>query len=116
MKNTPASLEWQDFEKVEMRVGTILEVNDFPQAHKPAYQLIVDFGMDIGVRKSSAQITMRYNKEMLIGKQIIAVVNFPKKQIGNFLSECLVLGSVGNDNDIVLLTTDLKVVNGLRIG
>jgi tRNA-binding protein len=72
--------------------------------------------MDIGVRKSSAQITMRYNKEMLIGKQIIAVVNFPKKQIGNFLSECLVLGSVGNDNDIVLLTTDLKVVNGLRIG
>jgi tRNA-binding protein len=116
MKNTPTSLEWQDFEKVEMRVGTILKVNDFPQARKAAYQLTIDFGTDMGVRKSSAQITTRYAKETLIGKQIIAVVNFPKKQIGNFMSECLVLGSVGNDNDIVLLTTDLKVANGLRIG
>lgn len=115
-KNTTTSLEWQDFEKVEMRVGTVLEVADFPQARKPAYQLTIDFGMDIGIRKSSAQITTLYTKETLVGKQIIAVVNFPKKQIGNFMSECLVLGSVGTDSDIVLLTTDLKAANGLRIG
>jgi len=109
-------LEWQDFEKVAMHVGTIIAVNDFPEARKPAYQLVIDFGTEIGIKKSSAQITKRYAKEDLISKQIIAVVNFPKKQIGTFMSECLVLGSVGNDNDIVLLTSDLKVENGLRIG
>ena len=109
------NLSWQDFEKVEMRVGTILEANDFPEARKPAYQLTIDFGNEIGIRKSSAQITKRYSKEALIGKQIIAVVNFSKKQIGKFMSECLVLGSV-NEDDIVLLTSDLKVENGLRIG
>ena len=109
-------LNWTDFEKVEMRIGTIVEVNDFPEARKPAYQLLIDFGSEIGLRKSSAQITKRYTKESLVGKQIIAVVNFPKKQIGNFMSECLVLGSVGEDNDIVLLTSDVKVDNGLRIG
>lgn len=109
------NLSWQDFEKVEMRVGTILETNDFPEARKPAYQLTIDFGVAIGIRKSSAQITKRYSKEDLLGKQIIAVVNFPKKQIGKFMSECLVLGSV-NEDDIVLLTSDLKVENGLRIG
>ncbi|GAA4023513.1 tRNA-binding protein [Flavobacterium cheonhonense] len=109
-------LNWTDFEKVEMRIGTIVEVNDFPEARKPAYQLLIDFGSEIGLRKSSAQITKRYTKESLVGKQIIAVVNFPKKQIGNFMSECLVLGSVGKDNDIVLLTSDVKVDNGLRIG
>jgi len=109
------NLSWQDFEKVEMRIGTILEANDFPEARKPAYQLTIDFGKEIGVRKSSAQITKRYSKEALIGKQIVAVVNFPKKQIGKFMSECLVLGSV-NEDDIVLLTSDLKVENGLRIG
>ena len=109
------NLSWQDFDKVEMRVGTILEANDFPEARKPAYQLTIDFGAAIGIRKSSAQITKRYSKEALIGKQIIAVVNFPKKQIGKFMSECLVLGSV-NEDDIVLLTSDLKVENGLRIG
>jgi len=112
MENT---LLWSDFEKVEMRIGTILEANDFPKAKKPAYQLTIDFGIDVGIRKSSAQITKNYSKENLIGKQIVAVVNFPKKQIGNFMSECLVLGSVKND-DIVLVTTDLKVANGLRIG
>ena len=111
-----STIQWQDFEKVEMRVGTILEVKDFPEARKPAFQLTIDFGQEIGIKKSSAQITKRYTKEDLIDKQIIAVVNFPKKQIGNFMSECLVLGSVGTDNDIVLLTTDLKVENGLRIG
>jgi tRNA-binding protein len=109
-------LQWNEFEKVEMRIGTLLEVNDFPEARKPAYQLVIDFGNEIGIKKSSAQITKRYSKEDLIGKQIVAVVNFPKKQIGNFRSECLVLGSVGTENDIVLLTSDLKVENGLRIG
>lgn len=107
-------INWNDFEKVEMRVGTILEVNDFPEARKPAYQLSIDFGATIGIKKSSAQITKRYSKEDLIGKQIVAVVNFPKKQIGKFMSECLVLGSVNND-EIVLLTSDLPVENGLRI-
>ena len=109
-------LTWQDFEKVEIRIGTILDVNDFPKAKKPAYQLTIDFGIQMGIKKSSAQITNRYSKESLIGKQIVAVVNFPKKQIGKFMSECLVLGSVGNENDIVLLTSDIKVENGLRIG
>ena len=109
------NLSWQEFEKVEMRVGTILEANDFPEAIKPAYQLTIDFGTVIGIRKSSAQVTKRYSKEALISKQIIAVVNFPKKQIGKFMSECLVLGSV-NEDDIVLLTSDFKVENGLRIG
>ena len=107
-------INWSDFEKIEMRVGTILEVNDFPEARKPAYQLSIDFGATIGIKKSSALITKRYFKEDLIGKQIVAVVNFPKKQIGKFMSECLVLGSVNND-EIVLLTSDLPVENGLRI-
>lgn len=109
-------LSWEEFEKVEMRIGTILEVNDFPEARKPAYQLTIDFGAEIGIRKTSAQITKRYSKEELIGKQIVAVVNFPKKQIGKFMSECLVLGSVGAENDIILLSSDKKVENGLRIG
>jgi len=109
-------ISWNDFEKVEMRVGTIIEVNDFPKANKPAYQLAIDFGTEIGLRKSSAQITKQYSKEELVGKQIIAVVNFPKKQIADFMSECLVLGSVGNDNDIVLLSSDKPVENGLRVG
>jgi tRNA-binding protein len=108
-------ISWNDFEKVEMRVGTILDAKEFPEARKPAYQLSIDFGEAIGIKKSSAQITKRYSKEDLIGKQIIAVVNFPKKQIGKFNSECLVLGSV-NGEDIVLLTSDLKVANGLLIG
>ena len=110
------SLSWQEFEKVEMRIGTIIEVADFPEARKPAYQLTIDFGSEIGIKKTSAQITKRYVKEDLIEKQIVAVINFPKKQIGKFMSECLVLGSVGEENDIVLLTSDVKVGNGLRIG
>ncbi|WP_417351473.1 tRNA-binding protein [Flavobacterium alkalisoli] len=109
-------LTWEEFEKTEMRVGTITAVNDFPEARKPAYQLTIDFGTEIGVRKSSAQITKRYAKEQLTGRQIVAVVNFPKKQIGKFMSECLVLGAMGADNDIVLLAPDFKVENGLRIG
>ena len=109
-------LTWEEFEKIEMRVGTILEANDFPEARKPAYQLRIDFGEAVGIRKTSAQITKRYSKEELIGKQVVAVINFPDKQIGKFMSECLVLGSVGNDNDIVLLSSDQKVENGLRVG
>lgn len=107
-------IQWNDFEKVEMRVGTIIAVYDFPEARKPAYQLTIDFGEEIGIKKSSAQITKRYSKEDLLNKQIIAVVNFPKKQIGKFMSECLVLGSVNGD-EVVLLTSDMKVQNGLRI-
>ena len=109
-------ITWNDFERVEMRIGTILDVQDFPKANKPAYQLTIDFGVELGIKKSSAQITKRYTKEDLLGKQIIAVVNFPKKQIADFMSECLVLGSVGEENDIVLLTSDIRVENGLRIG
>lgn len=109
-------LSWEEFEKTEMRVGTIIEINDFPEARKPAYQLTIDFGAEIGVRKSSAQITKRYSKEDLLSRQIVAVVNFPKKQIGKFMSECLVLGAVGQEGDVVLLAPDFKVENGLRIG
>lgn len=110
------AITWQDFEKVEMRIGTITEVHDFPEARNPAYRLTIDFGPDIGILKSSAQITKRYSKDDLQGRQIVAVVNFPKKQIANFMSECLVLGAVGPDNDIVLLNPDFVVENGLRIG
>ena len=109
-------LTWHEFEKVEMRVGTILEVNDFPEARKPAYQFSIDFGAIIGIRKTSAQITKRYKKEDLINRQIVAVVNFPIKQIGKFMSECLVLGAVGEEGDVVLLAPDFKIENGLRIG
>ena len=109
-------ISWNDFEKVEMRVGTITEVSDFPEARNPAYQLKIDFGPQLGILKSSAQITKRYSKEDLLNRQVIAVVNFPKKQIANFMSECLVLGAVGPKNDIVLLNTDFPVENGLRIG
>ncbi|RBN50939.1 tRNA-binding protein [Flavobacterium psychrolimnae] len=109
-------LTWTEFERVEMRVGTILEINDFPEARKPAYQLTIDFGSIIGIRKTSAQITKRYQKEDLLNRQIVAVVNFPKKQIGKFMSECLVLGAVGEEGDVILLVPDFKIENGLRIG
>ncbi|MBW4360020.1 tRNA-binding protein [Flavobacterium taihuense] len=109
-------LNWSEFERVEMRVGTILEVNDFPEARKPAFQLTIDFGSVIGIRKTSAQITKRYAKEVLVGRQIVAVVNFPRKQIGKFMSECLVLGAVGEEGDVILLAPDFKIENGLRIG
>ncbi|AWA30248.1 tRNA-binding protein [Flavobacterium magnum] len=108
-------LSWTDFEKTDMRVGTIIAAEDFPEARKPAYRLTIDFGPAIGIRKSSAQITKRYRKEDLINRQIVAVVNFPKKQIGKFMSECLVLGAVGQEGDVVLLSPDFHVENGLRI-
>lgn len=110
------NLSWTEFERVDMRVGTILEINDFPEARKPAYQLTIDFGSEIGIRKTSAQITKRYQKEDLLNRQIVAVINFPKKQIGKFMSECLVLGAVGEEGDVVLLAPDFKIENGLRIG
>lgn len=109
-------LTWTEFEKVEMRIGTIVKAEDFPNARKPAYQVMIDFGSEIGMRKSSAQITGLYDKESLVGKQIVAVVNFPPKQIANFFSECLVLGVVGHEQGIVLLTPDQPIPNGLRIG
>ena len=110
-----SSINWSDFEKIDLRVGTILEVRDFPEARNPAYQLHIDFGGEIGILKSSAQITKRYSKEDLLNRQIVAIVNFPKKQIGKFMSECLVLGAVGKEGDVVLLNPDFKVENGTTI-
>jgi len=108
-------LTWDEFEKVEMRAGTILEVLDFPKARNPAWRLVIDFG-ELGIKKSSAQITKCYpQKEELLGKQVIAVVNFPPKQIADFISECLVLGVVGEDKEIILLQPERTVKNGLRI-
>ena len=114
-KNT-SEITWNEFEKVAIHAGTILEVNDFPDAKKPAYQLTIDFGDIIGIKKTSAQITKQYEKATLINRQIVAVVNFPKKQIGKFMSECLVLGAVGLEGDVILLAPETKVENGLRIG
>lgn len=108
-------ISWSDFEKIDIRVGTIIEVNDFANARKPAYQLTIDFG-ELGIKKSSAQITALHNKEALAGKQVIAVVNFPVKQIANFFSECLVLGVYNESNEVVLLQPSLVVKNGCKIG
>jgi len=110
-----SEISWNDFEKIEMHVGTILKAEDFPEARKPAFQMEVDFGESIGIKKTSAQITRRYTKEELPGRQVIAVTNFPVKRIAGFKSECLVLGIVGDDTDVVLLSPDQKVPNGLRI-
>jgi len=108
-------LSWNDFEKVDMRAGTILSAEDFPNAKKPAYQLTIDFG-PLGIKRSSAQITALYKKEELLGKQVIAVVNFPPKQIANFFSECLVLGVYNEKNEVVLLQPSLDVENGRKVG
>ena len=112
---TLEQIEWSDFTKIEMRVGTILSAERFEKAKKPAYQMQIDFGA-YGIKKTSAQITKHYEPESLIGKQIIAVVNFPPKQIANIMSECLVLGAVEDHTSVVLLTPDQKVENGTRIG
>lgn len=108
------AISWADFTKVELRVGTILQVLDFPEARKPAYKIKVDFG-EFGIKWSSAQITKKYTKEELIGRQIMGVINFPKKQIANFMSEFLVTGFADENGDIVLAAVDMPVPNGSKL-
>jgi tRNA-binding protein len=115
MNEESAEISWDDFIKVELRAGTILSSEEFTEAKKPAYRLTIDFGK-FGIRKSSAQITKLYSAGELKGKQVIAVVNFPPKQIATMKSECLVLGVVGPEDEVTLLVPDKKVRNGLRIG
>lgn len=110
MTNT---ITFEDFAKVDLRVGTIIEVHDFPEARNPAYKLTIDFGA-LGIKKSSAQITTLYTKDELLNKQIVAVINFPSKQIGKYMSECLVLGAV-NGKDVILLNPENKVANGSTV-
>ena len=107
-------IDWNDFEKVDIRSGTIIEVSDFPKAKKAAFQLRIDFG-ELGIKNSSAQITDHYDRSSLLNRQVLAVVNFPVKQIANFFSECLVLGIADQEGKIVLLQTDKKVANGQRV-
>lgn len=109
------NIAWSDFEKVILRAGTIIQVQAFPKARKPAYKLTIDFGAH-GIKQSSAQITALYNMEELVGRQVIAVVNFPPKQIADFFSECLVLGVYNENNDVVLLQPERTVQNGGKIG
>jgi len=108
------TIAWHDFEKVELRVGTILEAMDFPQARKPAYKIKVDFG-PLGIKWSSAQITKHYTKEELIGRQILGIVNFPVKQIANFISEFLITGFADDNGDIVLASIEKQVPNGSKL-
>jgi tRNA-binding protein len=108
-------ITWDDFAKIDIRSGTIVEVKDFPNARKPAYQLTIDLGT-LGMKQSSAQITKHYTKEELVGKQILAVVNFPEKQIANFFSQCLVLGVYDENKDVILLQPERKVKNGQQVG
>ena len=109
------TIDWDDFEKVEIRVGTVTSAEPFPEARRPAYKLHIDFGESIGERRSSAQITEHYDADELVGRQVVAVVNFPAKRIANFSSEVLVLGVVGDEGGVVLLSPDKPVPNGLRI-
>lgn len=108
------TINWNDFEKVELRVGTILEVFEFPKARKPAYKMKIDFG-PFGVRMSSAQITKHYTPEALVGRQVVAVINFPEKQIADFMSQCLVTGFTDEQGDIVLTAVERTVPNGTKI-
>jgi len=108
-------IQWEDFEKIDIRVGTITDVQEFPQARKPAYRLTIDFG-GLGIKRSSAQVTDLYDPQQLIGRQVVAVVNFPPKQIANFFSECLVLGVYTDKKEVVLLGPERKVENGWKIG
>ena len=110
-----STITWEDFAKVDMRIGTIINAEIFKEVKRPAYKLMIDFG-EIGIKKSSAQITKLYQPEKLIGKQVVAVVNFPAKQIANMMSECLVIAGVGQENDIVLLQPERKMLNGTKIG
>ncbi len=108
-------IEWDDFTKVEIRIGTIIAVEEFPKARNPAYKLMVDFGEEIGVKKSSARITDLYGKDDLLGKQVVGVVNFAPKQIGPFMSECLITGFHREDGAVVLAVPDQKVGNGAKL-
>lgn len=108
-------IKYEDFEKVDIRSGEIIKVEDFPEARKPMYKLTIDFGSEIGTKKSSAQITKHYTKEELVGKQVIGVVNFPPKQIGPFISEVLTLGLADENDDVVLLTPTKKVPLGKKM-
>ena len=114
-KLTPM-ITWADFEKIDIRSGTIVEVKDFPKARKPAYQLVIDFGKELGRKNSSAQITVHYKKEELLGRQVVAVINFPPKRIADFVSECLVLGVYDENKDVILLQPGIPVSNGQKIG
>ena len=108
-------INWDDFRKVEIRIGTIIEVNVFPEAHNPAYKIKVDLGKNIGIKKTSAQITDLYSKEDLINKQVLVVVNLSPKKIGPFISECLITGFYNDNNSVVLATVDKKLQNGLLL-
>ena len=110
-----SDITWNDFEAVELRVGTIVEVEDFPEARRPAYKLKIDFGGELGIKKSSAQITQLYTRAELLGKQIIAVTNFPPKQIGPIRSEVLVTGFYGEDGAVTLAVPDKPTSNGNRL-
>ncbi len=109
------TISWQDFEQVDLRIGTITDVQDFPEANKPAYKLKIDFGEEIGIKKSSARITDLYSKRKLIGKQVIGVTNFPPKQIGPIMSECLITGFYNDENNVVLAGPDEPVPNGSKL-
>ena len=108
-------IDWSDFQKVDIRVGTIVDIEDFPEARRPAYKLKVDFGHELGIKKASAQITALYTKEELLGKQVLAVVNFPPKQIGPIMSECLVTGLHRPDGSVELSAVDMELPNGTRL-
>lgn len=111
---TQKEITWAEFAAIEMRIGTIITAEVFKEAKNPSYKMTIDFG-DLGTRKTSAQITKNYKPEELIGKQVVAVVNFPSKQIANTMSECLVLGAVANEKDVILLQPEKKVENGQKI-
>ena len=109
-------ISWQDFEKVELRVGTVVAAEPFPEARKPAYKLTVDFGPEVGIRNSSVQITEHYTLDELKGRQVVGVVNFPPKRIGPFMSECLITGFYREDGTVILVVPDKAVPNGAKIG
>ncbi|CAN5212503.1 hypothetical protein BH10PLA2_BH10PLA2_08650 [soil metagenome] len=115
MAESPAEIQWSDFERVDLRIGTVTAVENFPEARRPAYKLWIDFGPDIGIRKSSAQLTIHYTREQLLGRQVLAVLNFPRKQVGPFMSEVLVTGFADANGAIILAQPERPVPNGARL-